>query len=88
MKVDLGRTFPSDKLRFSSGKLRTSKSGRGIPPGSPLNMIIQDQHDFELQVGRAMDVLRHDYPCILTDKPGTLRHVTLRSILRILGRLL
>jgi hypothetical protein len=90
--MDIGRntnSLPSssdNKLRFSSDKLRKSSTrtgsntvgrGKGIPPGSPLNMIVQDdvQHEFELQVGRAMDVLRQDYPCILTDHPGTYRYI-------------
>merc|ERR1712107_549325 len=36
---------------------------------SPLNMVCNDHHEFELSVGHAMDVLRTDYPSILTANP-------------------
>jgi len=32
-------------------------------------MICKDQHEFELSVGHAMDILRDDYPVILTSNP-------------------
>jgi hypothetical protein len=34
-------------------------------------MICMDRHEFEMQVGRAMDTLRSDYPLLLTHNPGT-----------------
>jgi hypothetical protein len=49
---------------------RSSQRGVGPPAGSPLAMICQDQEEFELNVGHAMDTLRSDYPDILTAKPG------------------
>lgn len=30
-----------------------------------------DQNDFELEIGRALDTLRSDYPNMLTESPGT-----------------
>jgi hypothetical protein len=32
----------------------------------------EQQHEFELKVGKALDTLRSDYPRILTKSPGTL----------------
>eukprot|EP00526_Cylindrotheca_closterium_P012732 CAMPEP_0113625460 /NCGR_PEP_ID=MMETSP0017_2-20120614/13154_1 /TAXON_ID=2856 /ORGANISM="Cylindrotheca closterium" /LENGTH=447 /DNA_ID=CAMNT_0000535581 /DNA_START=169 /DNA_END=1512 /DNA_ORIENTATION=- /assembly_acc=CAM_ASM_000147 len=53
----------------TKGPPTPSSSGSNIPPGSPLAMICLDQQEFELEVGHAMDVLRTDYPMILTTKP-------------------
>ena len=69
MKADLFRR--SSNLRNSEIEKSTRRRGQGIPAGSPLEMICKDQHDFEMQVGHAMDVLRQDYPCILSENPGT-----------------
>lgn len=57
---------------LSTERLDT-KQQQGISPGSPLDMICKDQHEFELSVGHAMDVLRTDYDTILTTNPGTWR---------------
>jgi hypothetical protein len=57
---------------LDKGVSRTG-SPRGVPPGSPLEMLCTDKHEFELQVGRAMDTLRDDYPYILTKNPS--KHV-------------
>lgn len=54
----------------TSTRRGSSGGGSGLPPGSPLEMICMDQHEFELQVGHAMDTLRDDYPHILTKNPG------------------
>jgi len=67
MKADLFRR--SSNLRNSEIEKSTRRRGQGIPAGSPLEMICKDQHDFEMQVGHAMDVLRQDYPCILSENP-------------------
>jgi hypothetical protein len=64
MKAEIGPTSSS-----STGQKLSTRS-RDVPPGSPLAMICMDQNEFELDVGHAMDVLRDDYPCILTDNPG------------------
>lgn len=47
-----------------------ARPNQGIPfVVSPLDMVCNDQHEFELSVGHAMDVLRTDYPSILTVNP-------------------
>jgi hypothetical protein len=51
-------------------ELSSRGSASGIPAGSALSMICEDQQEFEMKVGHAMDVLRTDYPRILTCKPG------------------
>jgi hypothetical protein len=39
---------------------------------SPLQMMICDERqEFELNLGKAVDTLKHDYPDILTEPPGT-----------------
>jgi len=57
--------------RLENNTPRKQSPEGGVPPGSPLDMICKDQHEFELSVGRAMDTLRTDYPHILTHNPGT-----------------
>ena len=70
----------SDMSRTSSNQpelnTRNSFPSSRVPPGSPLSMICKDQHEFEMKVGHAMDVLRTDYTCILTDNPGTFQTQT------------
>jgi hypothetical protein len=48
----------------------SSRGASGIPAGSALSMICEDQQEFEMKVGHLLDVLRQDYPKILTCKPG------------------
>lgn len=70
LKQSLGTSSSSSSLtakRFGNYHQRK----RGIPPRSSLQMICQDQKEFELNVGHAMDVLRDDYSVILTQNPGT-----------------
>ena len=58
---------------LSTDRLETRRRQQTrVQPGSPLDMICRDQHEFELSVGHAMDTLRSDYPDILTNKPGML----------------
>lgn len=38
--------------------------------GTPLRMLCDEQREFELNLGKAVDTLKHDYPYILTDQPG------------------
>ena len=53
--------------RLQTGRRRSG----GIQSGTPLEMICQNQQEeFELHVGHAMDVLRQDYSVILTQNPG------------------
>jgi hypothetical protein len=73
-RSSIGRSA-SNGLLISSLVLESSRAARtgrpvGAPPGSPLDMICTDRHEFELQVGRAMDALRDDYPYILTKNPS------------------
>jgi hypothetical protein len=67
------RSLPCNAVppSLSTERLDTRPQQQGIQPGSPLDMICRDQHEFELSVGHAMDTLRSDYPHILTHKPGT-----------------
>jgi hypothetical protein len=34
-------------------------------------MICDERQEFELNLGKAVDTLKHDYPDILTEPPGT-----------------
>jgi hypothetical protein len=68
MKVDLVGRRTTSTTESSSNQMGGRKLG--IPTGSQLDMICQDQNEFEMSVGHAMDVLRQDYPHILNDKPG------------------
>ena len=61
---------PSTNSGNDSKSSSVSRKRLSPPPGSPLSMICKDQEEFELHVGHAMDVLRTDYPSILTVKPG------------------
>lgn len=73
-KVDslLSGRSPCNAVSTSSlSTERLDTRQQGINPGSPLDMLCKDQHEFELSVGHAMDVLRDDYPLILTSNPGT-----------------
>ena len=54
---------------LSTERLDTRQLGLG--PSSPLGLLGKDQHEFELSVGHAMDILRDDYQVILTSNPGT-----------------
>ena len=38
---------------------------------SPLSMICEERKEFELNLGKAMDTLKKDYPYMLTEAPGT-----------------
>jgi hypothetical protein len=72
MRIDLGRKNVNMAKKTMPDPLR-KESIRPLA-GSPLGMICQDQNEFELSVGHAMDTLRSDYPDILTDKPGMYNH--------------
>lgn len=39
------------------------------PPGSPLSEVLDSQQKFELNLGRAVDALKTDYPQLLTKNP-------------------
>jgi hypothetical protein len=43
-----------------------------LPP--VLQDIVDERNEFRLNLGRAMDVLRHDYPEILRKTPGMFRN--------------
>ena len=38
--------------------------------GSPLSIIVDNQKEFEINLGRAIDTLRSDYPTLLTKNPS------------------
>lgn len=40
------------------------------PAGSPLMEVVDSQHKFELNLGRAVDALKNDYPNLLTKNPN------------------
>jgi hypothetical protein len=56
----------------SSSATSESATKAGQPElGTPLRMICDEQREFELNLGKAVDTLKHDYPYILTEHPGT-----------------
>jgi hypothetical protein len=64
----------ADLTRKTKSKpVLSSRGASGIPAASALSMICEDQQEFEMKVGHAMDVLRTDYPNILTCNPGKKR---------------
>lgn len=67
MKADVGTSSKTQIKQLLGSNF--AQSSNNIPPGSPLSMLILDQQEFELEVGHAMDVLRNDYPTILTTNP-------------------
>jgi hypothetical protein len=61
----------AEVVSFIKSPKQTSSVRRGTGNGNPpLAMLCMDQQEFELEVGHAMDVLREDYPSILTENPG------------------
>jgi hypothetical protein len=54
--------------RKTARMMGAGTAGGGVA-SSTLNMICLDQNEFEIHVGRAMDVLRSDYPTVLTQNP-------------------
>lgn len=53
----------------SSTSTQDGITTRGPETGSPLNMICDERREFELNLGKAMDTLKKDYPDILTQAP-------------------
>jgi len=47
----------------------SSRRKQEIPPSSPLRMICDEQKEFEMALGKAVDTLRKDYPDMLTSSP-------------------
>jgi hypothetical protein len=49
--------------------VQQSSSSSTPPPGSPLSEVLDSQQKFELNLGRAVDALKTDYPQLLTKNP-------------------
>lgn len=73
--VNLGAGAPClsllEKDVVSSGPSSSRHSNRANRIDSPLNMICDERREFELNLGKAMDTLKKDYPDMLTIAPGT-----------------
>ena len=54
----------------SSPRARSQSVAPVPAPRSPLDMICDEGHEFELNLGKAVDTLKQDYPDMLTDPPG------------------
>ena len=59
-------TPPSDGTTVQQS---SSSSSTPPPPGSPLSEVLDSQQKFELNLGRAVDALKTDYPQLLTKNP-------------------
>jgi hypothetical protein len=46
-------------------------SPRGEDSATVQMMLTDERQEFELNLGKAVDTLKHDYPDILTEPPGT-----------------
>ena len=73
------RQMTTPTLLFASPKVNSEPGFEFIPatqssnsPVTPLPMLLEDKHEFELNLGRAVDTLKQDYPDILTEAPGEL----------------
>jgi hypothetical protein len=62
---DLSEFMPSSRRTQS-----TLPSSAKAPNGSVLKMICDERQEFEVNLGKAVDTLKHDYPDILTEPPG------------------
>lgn len=71
--VNLGAGAPClsllEKDVVSSGPSPSRHSNRANRIDSPLNMICDERREFELNLGKAMDTLKKDYPDMLTIAP-------------------
>lgn len=66
---------PRDLSEFmpSTRRVQTRMpSPTAAPPSSELKMICDERQEFELNLGKAVDTLKNDYPDILTCPPGML----------------
>ena len=63
-KADLSRIVDADTAR------RRAANDPGVPGSTPLRMIVDEQREFELALGKAVDTLKKDYPDILKADPG------------------
>jgi hypothetical protein len=61
---DLSEFMPSSRRTQS-----TLPSSAKAPNGSVLKMICDERQEFEVNLGKAVDTLKHDYPDILTEPP-------------------
>jgi hypothetical protein len=59
----------NDDTRLSSST-NDNNSKNTMIAGSPLSQIVDNQKEFEINLGRAIDTLRSDYPTLLTNNPS------------------
>lgn len=57
------------RLKSSLQDPNSIKNGSVPTVPSPLNDIIESRRSFELQLGKSIDVLNHDYPLLLVKQP-------------------
>jgi len=71
MMSPLTQTTPTTFLHASAGldELPTLNVDNELPP--VLQHLVDERREFEMNLGKAMDTLRKDYPMILKKKPGT-----------------
>lgn len=60
-----------DSLSGSSSRNLMRPSPRGGESATIQMMLTDERQEFELNLGKAVDALKHDYPDILTEPPGT-----------------
>ena len=63
---------PESRLESSRRKTPANPAGRSSPslsPTSTLGMIVDAEQEFEINLGRAVDTLKKDYPNLLTKNP-------------------
>lgn len=74
-KADLSRIVDADTAR------RRAANDPGVPGSTPLRMIVDEQREFELALGKAVDTLKKDYPDILKADPDfSIYHDELETI--------
>ena len=62
---------PRDLSEFMPSARRTQSTLPSAVALSELKMICDERQEFELNLGKAVDTLKRDYPAILTCPPGT-----------------
>jgi len=61
--------FVRRRPRTQSSSTTTTDTNTGISSSSTLSMIVDAQKEFDINLGRAMDTLKTDYPVLLTKNP-------------------
>ncbi len=69
-RQNLGNVMASSILEDRTSSVEnTSTATRDLPP--LLQDMVDERREFEINLGRAMDTLRRDYPNMLHQTPGT-----------------